>query len=122
MRLIAAAWHFLRKDHHTVASASGGDPWQATRDRYLLQRQAVPCSLPNSDCTADTRRHILPLLHQRHFRQRKVLAISIYKHGFTEYLTQNLQQMLINQDHRVGLGRSGDLKWKSEREDTSSCP
>uniref|UniRef100_A0A804LFS7 Sulfate transporter3 n=1 Tax=Zea mays TaxID=4577 RepID=A0A804LFS7_MAIZE len=93
---IKEACSIWKIDKMDFLTCLGGDPWQATRDRYLLQRQAVPCSLPNSDCTAYTRRHILPLLHQRHFRQRK--------------------------DHRVGLGRSGDLKWKSEGEDTSSCP
>jgi hypothetical protein len=111
--LIAAACHFLRKDHHTVGSTSGRGSWQAPRDKHLLQHQTIPCSLPNSDRTADTHGHILPLFHQCHFHQRKVLAISIYKYGFTKYSTQIFQQMLFDQDHRVGSRRSGELKWKS---------
>lgn len=120
--LISAACHFLRKDHHTVTSTSGRGSWQAPRDKHLLQHQTIPCSLPNSDCATDTHGHILPLFHQCHFHQRKVLAVSIYKYGSIKYSVRILQQMLFDQDHRVGSRRSGEPKWKSEGEDTSSCP
>jgi hypothetical protein len=73
--LIVAACHLLCKDHHTVAETSSRDSWQATRNKHLLQHQAVPYSLPSTDCTDNTHRHILPVFHQCRFHQGKVKVI-----------------------------------------------
>uniref|UniRef100_A0A453IRJ5 SLC26A/SulP transporter domain-containing protein n=1 Tax=Aegilops tauschii subsp. strangulata TaxID=200361 RepID=A0A453IRJ5_AEGTS len=78
------ACHIVCEDHHPVTPASGGGSGQATRNKHLLQRQAVPRGVPDTGRAGHTHRYVLPLLHQCNFHQRE--------------------------DHGMGKGRSGHIQ------------